>query len=322
MSQVSCRLPQLDARIGQDVASVHIHSAVSLLCFSLHSHAAMGCLGSRQLLCCNRRDMHLKALSQAWFICCRLAAVLNMTPKEEFVLHFLANLSSQQLDHVHADTDMAHTFDRATEDLSAETRSQRHFLVNLLAYIMQQPPNSSILSTHLFTPGKVHGSFPLGSTYGHPVGQVHYDCGVQFTEDHDMVGAQPPLQDAASAHFVTLLSWGALSLGHMLFSDVHATIYGPVMSHRGIDPRIAAATDHAWLSTFMLMRVESCWRGLQLKAGLSGDLRMLVLNGGLHNLLNTLPAEQADRQTFSSRQECVALETALRDVFYTAYNSR
>jgi len=245
-----------------------------------------------------------------------------MTPKESFVLKFLAHLSSQDLDHVHGDTDMARMFDRDTQNLTADSRTQRHFLVNLLATIMQQPPDSSILSTHLFNPGRVHNTFPLGSVHAHAVGPVHFDCGVQFTEDHDMIGAQPPLQDPASAHFVTLLSWGAFCLGHMFFNDVHATIYGPVMSHRGIDPRIGAVSDHAWLSTFMLMRAESCWRGLQLKAGLPADLRMLVLNQGLHNLLNTDSAKQADRQTFGSRQECITLESALRDVFYAAYNRR
>ncbi len=245
-----------------------------------------------------------------------------MTPKESFVLKFLAHLSSQDLDHVHGDTDMARMFDRDAQKLTADSRTQRHFLVNLLATIMQQPPDSSILSTHLFNPGRVHNTFPLGSVHAHAVGPVHFDCGVQFTEDHDMIGAQPPLQDPASAHFVTLLSWGAFCLGHMFFNDVHATIYGPVMSHRGIDPRIGAVSDHAWLSTFMLMRAESCWRGLQLKAGLPADLRMLVLNQGLHNLLNTDSAKQADRQTFGSRQECITLESALRDVFYAAYNRR
>ena len=253
---------------------------------------------------------------------CRLAVVLDMTPQEEFVLKFLANLSSQQLEHVHADTDLACMFDRAARTLSADSRMQRHFLVNLLAAIMQQPLDSSILYTHLFNPGNVRNSFPLGSVHPQPVGGVHFDCGVQFTADHDMVGAQAPLQDPASAHFVTLLSWGAFSLGHMFYSDVHATIYGPVMSQRGIDPRIAAATDHAWLSTFMMMRVESCWRGLQVKAGLSADVRMLVLNQGLHDLLNTDAAKQADRRTFGSRQECVYLESALRDIFYAAYNGR
>ena len=245
-----------------------------------------------------------------------------MTPKESFVLKFLAHLSSQDLNHVHGDTDMARMFDRDAQTLTADTRTQRHFLVNLLATIVQQPPDSSILSTHLFNPGTVHRTFPLGSVRADVVGGVHFDCGVQFTEDHDMVGAQPPLQDPASAHFVTLLSWGAFCLGHMFFDDVHPTIYGPVMSHRGIDPRIRADSDHAWLSTFMLMRVESCWRGLQLKAGLSADLRMLVLNQGLHNLLNTELAKHADRQTFGSKQECIALESAMRDVFYAAYNRR
>ncbi|KAL0055748.1 hypothetical protein WJX82_004037 [Trebouxia sp. C0006] len=215
-------------------------------------------------------DMHRYSPALAE-ICPRLAAALDMTPKEGFVLKFLAHLSSQDLNHVH---------------------------------------------------GRVRRTFPLGSIRADVVGGAHFDCGVQFTEDHDMVGAQPPLQDPASAHFVTLLSWGAFCLGHMFFDDVHATIYGPVMSHRGIDSRIRAALDHAWLSTFMLMRVESCWRGLQLKAGLSTHLCMLVLNQGLHNLLNTEAAKQADRQTFGSKQECVALESALRDVFYAAYNRR
>ena len=252
---------------------------------------------------------------------CRLAVALDMTPKEEFALLFLAHQSSQQLHHVHADTDMARMFDRITHDLPADSRQQRHFLVNLLATIMQQPPDSSILCTHLFTPGLINQTWGLGSTRNAIVGNGHYDCGVQFTEDHNMVAARAPIQDPSSAHFVTLLSWGALVLGHMLFSDVHAAIYGPIMSPRQIDPRIAAATDHAWLSTFMLMRVESCWRGMQLKAGLSGDLRMLLLNRGLHDLLNAIPA-LADRQTLSSTQECTAFESALHDIFYGAYNSR
>ncbi|KAL0023291.1 hypothetical protein WJX77_003895 [Trebouxia sp. C0004] len=266
-------------------------------------------------------DMHKYSAALAE-VCPRLTAALSMTPKESFVLTFLARLSSRDLKHVHADTDMARMFDRDAHTLTADTRTQRHFLVNLVATIMQQPPDSSILCTHLFHPGTVHNTFPLGSVHAHVVGGVHFDCGVQFTEDHDMVGAQPPLQDPASAHFVTLLSWGAFCLGHMFFDDVHATIYGPVMSHRGVDPRIGGVSDHAWLSTFMLMRVESCWRGLQLKAGLPADVRMLVLNRGLHNLLNTDSAKQADRQTFGSRQECIALESALRDVFYGAYNWR
>ena len=251
-----------------------------------------------------------------------MATALAMTPKEEFVLLFLAKLSSQQLDHVHHDTDMARMFDRTSQRLPSDDRMQRHFLVNLLASIIQQPPDSSILQTHLFTPSSVHGSWPIGSTYGHPVGGVHYDCGVQFSEDHQLIGAQPPLQDPPSAHFVTLLSWGALTLGHMFFQDVHAGIYGPVMSHRGIDPRIDAPTDHAWLSTFMFMRVESCWRGLQLKAGLSGDLRMLLLNRALHEIVANNAVTAADRQAFGSRQLCAAMETALRDIFYAAYNAR
>ena len=94
------------------------------------------------------------------------------------------------------------------------------------------------------------------------------------------------------------------------------------MSQRGIDPRIAAPTEHAWLSTFMLMRVESCWRGLQLKAGLFGDMRMLLLNTGLHELVVNDAAVAADRQAFGSRQECAAMETALRDIFYAGYNAR
>ena len=250
-----------------------------------------------------------------------MATTLAMTPKEEFVLLFLAKLSSQQLDHVHHDTDMARMFDRTSQRLPSDDRMQRHFLVNLLALIIQQPPNSSILQTHLFTPSSVHGSWPIGSTYGHPVGGVHYDCGVQFSEDHQLIGAQPPLHDPPSAHFVTLLSWGALTLGHMFFQDVHAGIYGPVMSHRGIDPRIDAPTDHAWLSTFMFMRVESCWRGLQLKAGLSGDLRMLLLNRALHEIVANNAVTAADRRAYSSRGECAAMETALRDIFYAAYNA-
>ena len=245
-----------------------------------------------------------------------------MTPKEEFVLLFLAKLSSQQLTHVHGDTDMARLFDRTSHTLPTDDRMQRHFLVNLLASILQQPPHSSILQTHLFNLSRVRGSWPIGSTYNHPVGGVHYDCGVQFSEDHELYRARPPLQDPPSAHFVTLLSWGALTLGHMLFQDVHAGIYGPVMSQRGIDPRVAGPTDHAWLSTFMFMRVESCWRGLQLKAGLSGDMRMLLLNRGLREIVASHAATVADRQAFGSSQECLAMETALRDIFYSAYNAR
>ena len=251
-----------------------------------------------------------------------MAAALAMAPKEEFVLLFLAKLSSQQLHHVHHDTDMARMFDRTSQRLPTDDRMQQHFLVNLLASIVQQPPDSSILQTHLFSPSRIRGSWPIGSTYNSPVGGAHYDCGVQFSEDHQLIGAQPPLQDPPSAHFVTLLSWGALTLGHMLFQDVHAGIYGPVMSQRGIDPRIAAPTDHAWLSTFMLMRVESCWRGLQLKAGLSGDMRMLLLNRALHEIVASNTATAADRHAFGSRQECAAMETALRDIFYAAYNAR
>ena len=241
---------------------------------------------------------------------CRVAAALGMTPKEEFVLLFLAQLSSQQLQHVHQDTELARMFDRTSQGLAPDTRMQRHLLVNLLASIMQQPADSSILQTHLFTPSRLVGSWPIGSTYNHPVGQVHYDCGVKFTEDHELIGAQPPLQEPPSAHFVSLLSWGALALGHMLFQDVHAGTYGPVMSHRGIDARIAAPTDHAWLSTFIFMRVESCWRGLQIKAGLTGDMRMLLLNSALHRMLTDNAAITANRQTFASRQECTAAEIA------------
>ena len=140
-----------------------------------------------------------------------------MTPKEEFVLLFLAKLSSQQLEHVHHDTDMARMFDRTSDRLSTDDRMQRHFLINLLASILQQPPDSSILRTHLFSPGSIQGTWAIGSTYNQPVGGPHYDCGVQFTQDHELIRAQPPLQDPPSAHFVTLLSWGALTLGHMLF---------------------------------------------------------------------------------------------------------
>ena len=140
-----------------------------------------------------------------------------MTPKEGFVLKFLAHLSSQDLNHVHGDTDMACMFDRDAQSLTADSRTQRHFLVNLVATIMQQPPDSSILSTHLFNPGRVRRTFPLGSIRADVVGGAHFDCGVQFTEDHDMVGAQPPLQDPASAHFVTLPKLGSLLPGaHVL----------------------------------------------------------------------------------------------------------
>ena len=187
---------------------------------------------------------------------------------------------------------------------------------------MKQTSDHSILFTHLFNPGSIYNTWPLGSSHQHVIGGVHYDCGVQFTEDHIMTYAQGPLQDAPTAHFVTLLSWGALCLGHMLFPEVHGAIYGPVMSHRTIDTRIAAATDHAWLSTFMHMRVESCWRGLQVRAGLSGDTRMLILNQGLRGLLDSPAAVAADRQTFGSRQDSVAFENALRDLFYSAYNHR
>lgn len=245
-----------------------------------------------------------------------------MTPKEEFTLLFLAKLSSQQLAHVHNDTDMARMFDRTSHTLPTDDRMQRHFLVNLLASIIQQPPDSSILQTHLFNPSRMCDSWPIGSTYNNPVGRVHYDCGVRFSEDHEPDGARTPLQDPPSAHFVTLLSWGALTLGHMLFQDVHANIYGPVMSPREMDPRIAGPTDHAWLSTFMFMRVESCWRGLQLKAGLSGDMRMAFLNRGLREIVANNAATAADRQAFGSSQERVAMETALRDIFYAAYNAR
>ena len=242
-----------------------------------------------------------------------------MTPKEEFVLLFLAKLSSQQLAHVHSDTDMARMFDRTSHTLPNDDRVQRHFLVNLLASIVQQPSDSSILQTHLFNPSTVRGTWLIGSTYNPG---AHYDCGVQFSQDHETYRARPPLQDPPSAHFVTLLSWGALTLGHMLFQDVHAGIYGPVMSHRNIDDRVAGPTDHAWLSTFMFMRVESCWRGLQLKAGLSGDMRMVLLNRGLHEIVANHAATAADRQAFGSSQERVAMETALRDIFYAAYNAR
>lgn len=235
------------------------------------------------------------------------------------MLLLLAKLSSQQLDHVHGDTDMARMFDRTSHTLPTDDRMQRHFLVNLLASIVQQPPDSSILQTHLFDPSRVRGTWLIGSTY-HP--GAHYDCGVQFSEDHEMYRARPPLQDPPSAHFVTLLSWGALTLGHMLFQDVHAGMYGPVMSDRSIDPRVAGPTDHAWLSTFMFMRVESCWRGLQLKAGLSGDMRMVLLNRGLHEIVANNAATAADRQAFSSSEERMAMEIALRDIFYAAYNAR
>ena len=245
-----------------------------------------------------------------------------MSAQEMYIVQFLANKSSSDLGHVHADTDMARMFNRTAQNLPAEEKMQRHFLINLLAIIMQKPLDRSILSTHLFSPGSLRHTWPLGSSHQHVIGGVHYDCGVQFTEDHIMTHAQGPLQDPSTAHFVTLLSWGALSLGHMLFPEVHHAIYGPVMSQRGIDTRIEAGTDHAWLSTFMHMRVESCWRGLQVKAGLFGDMRMLILNKGLQGLLDTPAAVAADRQTFGSRSESGAFEGALRNLFYTAYNHR
>ena len=59
-----------------------------------------------------------------------------------------------------------------------------------------------------------------------------------------------------------------------------------------------------------------------MKAGLSGDMRMLLLNRGLRDVVTSHAAIAADRQAFGSRQECIAMETALRDIFYAAYNAR
>lgn len=255
-------------------------------------------------------------------ICCRLAAALELSPQEQHILVFLSHMSSQDLGHVHPDTDMARMFDRTSTNLDADALEQRHFLVNVLAAVIQLPPGRSVLATHLLSPGQLYHTWPLGSTKHCRVGAVHFDCGVQLSEDYQMIDAQPPLQDPASVYFVTLISWGAFVMGHMLFEENHASMYGPVMSLRNIDDRIPGATDHAWLSKFLLMRIESCWLGLQYKAGVSADTRMLVLNRALQELLTAVPVSQADKQVFANNEERKAYEAALRDAFYVAYNGR
>ena len=137
-----------------------------------------------------------------------------------------------------------------------------------------------------------------------------------------MIDAQPPLQDPASVYFVTLVSWGAMLLGHMFFDENHAAMYGPVLSQRDIDDRIPGPTDHAWLSKFMLTRVDSCWLGLQYKAGISADVRLLVLVAAVQQLLQAGPVVEADKQVFATNEERKAYEAALRDAFYVVFNAR
>ena len=253
--------------------------------------------------------------------CCRLAGALALSPQQQHILVFLSSMSSQDLDHVHPDTDVARMFDRSNRNVEPDALAQRHFLMNLLSAVMQLSADTSILCTHLYRPGQIHHTWPLGSKHRR-VGGVHFDCGVQISEDYEMLDAQPPLQDPASVYFVTLISWGAFVLGHMLFQKNHAEMYGPVMSHRHIDDRIPGDTDHAWLSKFMLIRIESCWLGLQYKAGVTADLRSLVLNRAVEELLSAASVSQADRQVFANNEERKAFEVALRDAFYVAYNGR
>ena len=252
---------------------------------------------------------------------CRIASTLGMSPQHQRVLEFLCNQSSQDLGHVHPDTDMARMFDRSNTQLSADALAQRHFMINLLAVVLQLPPDSSVLSTHMFAPGDLYHTHPLGSTRNTRVGHVHYDCGVRLSEDFEMIDAQPPLQDPASVYFVTLISWSSMVLGHMLFEENHAAMYGPVLSLREVDERIPGATDHAWLSKFMFVRIESCWMGLQYKAGISADPRLLVLVAAMQKL-HTGPVTQADKRVFATNDECKTYEAALRDAFFEVFNAR
>ena len=235
---------------------------------------------------------------------------------------FLANKSPLESGHVHPDTQMAKILDRSSQDLEADSIMQRHFMFNLLAALVQLPRDSSILATHLYCPGQLQYTWPLGSTRHERIEFVHYDCGVRLSEDYEMLNAREPLQDPASAYFVTLISWGALLWSHTLFPESHTAMYGPVMSQRSIDDRIPGATDHAWLSKFILMRIEASWLGLQFKAGISADLRSLVLNRALEEMLLAPAVAQADRHVFASRNQRLPYETALRDAFFVAYNSR
>lgn len=245
-----------------------------------------------------------------------------MPPQHQRIFEFLCNQSSQDLQHVHPDTDMARMFDRSKTDLDADATAQRHFLINLLAVVLQLPAGSSVLSTHMFTPGDIHHTHPLGSTRNSRVGRVHYDCGVQLSEDYEVIDAQPPLQDPASVYFVTLVSWGSMLLGHVFFEENHAAMYGPVLSPRDVDTRIPGATDHAWLSKFMFTRIESCWLGLQYKAGISADSRLLVLVAAMQQLLQAGPVILADKHVFATNDERKAYEAALRDAFFEVFNAR
>ena len=195
------------------------------------------------------------------------------------------------------------------EDLDRSERELQSCIIGMVALTLGSNEATTHLATHIFRPSALPGTFGVGNQYANPIGNYHYDCGSELTEDGEIPNGRPqraPL-DRHSLYFVMWASFTALGVSLVTQQESQQVM-----------PAVIAAPGQGLRSCIHTF-LRAPWQHLGSKLHLDAEGQcQLVLRALEHFRERTLARPGEYASVFRSIREVQRYERLLMESFHDA----